>query len=73
MSDKKEVIVALHRARKSDSAIAKALSIARCTVWKTLTRFSERRDLSDRPRSDRPRTQTKWQTTHQSKSMIKWI
>ena len=60
MSDKREAIVALHRARKSDSAIAKTLSIARSTAWKTLTRFNERGDLSDRPRNGRPRTQTKW-------------
>ena len=32
MSDKREAIVALHRARKSDSAIAKTLSIVRSTV-----------------------------------------
>ena len=60
MSDKKESIAALHRARKSDSAIAKIHSIARSTVWKTLTRFNKRGDLSNRPRSGRPRTQTKW-------------
>ena len=60
MSDKKEAIVALHRARKSDSAIAKTFPIARSTVWKILTRFNEREDLSDLPRSGRPRTQTKW-------------
>ena len=60
MSDKREPLVALHRARKSDSAIAKKLSIARSTVWKTLTRFNKRGDLSDRARSGRPRTQMKW-------------
>ena len=60
MSDKREAIVALHRATKSDSAIAKTLPIARSTVWKTLTRFNKRGDLSDRLRSGRPRTQTKW-------------
>ena len=60
MSDKREAIIALHRAGKSDSAIAKTLSIARSTVWKTLTRFNERWDLADRPRNGRPRTQTKW-------------
>ena len=60
MSDKREAIVALHRARKSDSAIAKTLSIARSTVWKTLTCFNERGDLSDCPRSGRPLTQMKW-------------
>ena len=60
MSDKREAIVAIHRARKSHCAIAKTLSIARSTVWKTLTRFNERGDLSDRPRSGRPRIQTKW-------------
>ena len=42
MSDKREALVALHRARKSDSAIAKTLSIATSTVWKTMTRFNER-------------------------------
>ena len=56
MSDKREAIVALHRAGKSDSAIAKTLSIAKSTVWKTLTRFNERGDLTDCPRSGRPRT-----------------
>ena len=56
MSDKREATVALHRAGKSDSAIAKTLSIARSTVWKTLTRFNERGDLADRPKSGRPRT-----------------
>ena len=35
MSDKKEALVALHCARKSDSVIAKTLSIVRLTVWKT--------------------------------------
>ena len=54
MLDKREAIVALHRARKSDSAIAKTLSIARSTVWKILTRFNERGDLSDHSRSGRP-------------------
>ena len=60
MSDEREAIVALHGARKSNSAIAKTLSIARFTIWKTLTRFNKRGDLSDCPRSGRPRTQTKW-------------
>ena len=60
MSDEREAIVALHCARKSDSAIAKTLSIARSTVWKTLTCFNERGDLFDHPRSGRPCTQTKW-------------
>ena len=59
MSDKREAIVALHRARKLDSTIAKTLLIARSTVWKTLTRFNERGDLSDHPRSGRPCTQIK--------------
>ena len=56
MSDKRKAIVALHRARKLDSATAKTLSIARSTVWKTLTCFNERGDLSDCPRSGRPCT-----------------
>ena len=60
MSDKREAIVTLHHAEKSGSAVAKTLSIARSTVWKTLTRFNERGDLADRPRSGRTRTQTKW-------------
>ena len=59
MSDKREAIVAF-RAGKSDSAIAKSLSIARSTVWKTLRRFNERGNLADCLRSGRPRTQTKW-------------
>ena len=58
MSDKREAIVALHRAGKSDSAIAKTLLIARSTVWKTLTYINEKGDLSDCPKSGRPRTQT---------------
>ena len=56
MSEKREAIVALHRAGKSDSAIAKTLSIARSIVWKTLTRFNERGDLADRPRRGKPCT-----------------
>ena len=59
MSDKREAIVALHRAGKSDSTIAKTLSIVRSTVWKTLTCFNKRGDLADHPRSGRPHTQTK--------------
>ena len=55
MLDNREAIVG-----KSDSAIAKTLSIARSTVWKTLTCFNERGDLADHPRSGRPCTQTKW-------------
>ena len=66
MSGKKAAILALHCARKSDSAIAKTLSITRSTAWKTLKRFKEKRDLSDHPRCGRPRFQ-------QSKSMIKCI
>ena len=54
MSDKREAIFALHHARKSDSVIAKTLSIARSTVWKTLTHFNQRGDLSDCSRSGRP-------------------
>ena len=60
MSDKREAIVALHRAGKSDFAIAKTLSISRSTVWKTVARFNKRRGLTDHPRSVRPRTRTKW-------------
>ena len=60
MSDKREAIVALHLAKNSDSAIAKTLSIARSTVWKTLTHFNETGDLADHPRSGRPHTQMKW-------------
>ena len=53
MSDKREAVVALHYAGRSDSTVAKTLSIARSTVWKTLTHFNERKDLSDHPRSGR--------------------
>ena len=59
MSDKREAVVALHHARKSDSAIAKTLLIARSTIWKTLTCFNEKGDLSDHPRSGRTCTQMK--------------
>ena len=57
MTENRAAIVALHRAGKSNSDIAKTLSIGRSTVWKTLKRFNERGDLSDHPRSGRPRSQ----------------
>ena len=66
MTENRVAIVALHCARKSNSNIAKTLSIGRSTVWKTLKRFNERGDLSDRPRSGRLCFQ--W-----SKPMIKCI
>ena len=47
MTENRAAIVVLHRARKSNSAIAKTLSIGRSTVWKTLKQFNERGDLSD--------------------------
>ena len=56
MSAKRGAIIALHRAGKSDSFISKTLSIARSTVWKAVKRFDERGDLTDRPRSGRPRS-----------------
>ena len=59
MSDKREALAALHRAGKSDSTITKTFLIARLTVWKALTRFNEKMDLSDHPRNARPCTQTK--------------
>ena len=49
MLGKRETILALHGAKKSDSAIEKTLSMVRSTVWKTLKCFKERGDLSDRP------------------------
>ena len=66
MTENRVAVVALHCARKSNSDIVKTLSIGRLTVWKTLKRFNERGDLSDRPRSGRPCFQL-------SKSMIKHI
>ena len=66
MTENRAAIVALHRAGKSNSDIAKTLPIGRSTVWKTLKRFNERDDLSDRPRSGRPRSQ-------RSKPIIKRI
>ena len=57
MTENRAAIVALHRAGKSNSDIAKTLSIGRSTVWKTLKQFNKRGDLSDRPRSGRPRSQ----------------
>ena len=57
MTENRAAIIALHRAGKFNSDIAKTLSIGRSTVWKTLKRFNERGDLSDRPRSGRPRSQ----------------
>ena len=52
--------------RKVEFRIAKTLSIARSTVWKTLKGFTERGDLSDRLRCGRSRSQ-------RSKSMIRCI
>ena len=66
MTENRAAIVALHHARKSNSDIAKTLSIGRSTVWKTLKRFNEKGDLSDCPRSGRLHSQ--W-----SKLMIKNI
>ena len=66
MLGKRKAIHALHRAKKSDSAITKTLSIARSTVWQTLKRFKERGDLSDRLTCGTLRSQ-------RSKSMIKCI
>ena len=64
MTENRAAIVALNRAGKSNSDIAKTLLIGRTTVWKTL-KFNER-DLSDHPRSGRPHSQ-------QPKPMIKRI
>ena len=66
MTENRAAIVALHRAGKSNSDIAKTLSIGRSTVWKTLKQFNERGDLSDHPRSGRLCSQ-------QLKPMIKHI
>ena len=66
MTENRAAIVALHHAEKSNSNIAKTLSIGRLTVWKRLKQFNERGDLSDCPRSGRPHSQ--W-----SKLMIKCI
>ena len=66
MAENRAAIVALHRAGKSNSDIAKTLSIGRSTVWKTIKRFNERGYLFDRPRSGRPRSQ-------RSKPIIKRI
>ena len=66
MSGKREAVLALHRAGKLDSAIARTLLAARSTVWKILKRFKERGDLSDGPRCCKPCSQ-------RSKSMIKCI
>ena len=66
MTANRAAIVALHCAGKSNSDIAKTLSIGRLTVWKTLKQFNERSGLSDHFRSGRLHSQ--W-----SKSMIKRI
>ena len=66
MTENRAAIVALHRARKSNSDIAKTFLIRRSTVWKTLKRFNERSHLFDRPKSGRTRSQ-------RSKPMIKRI
>ena len=54
---KREAIVNLHRASKSNSAVSKSLCVTRSTVWKAVKRFNERGDFCDRQRSGRPRSQ----------------
>ena len=49
-------IINLHKKGLKNTEIAKALRINRLTVWRTLKRFGERGDATDRPRSGRPRT-----------------
>lgn len=56
MESKREAIVSLHQAGKSDSTIAKALCVARSTVWKAIRRHNEQGDFKDRPRCGRPRS-----------------
>jgi transposase len=57
MADKREAIIALHCAGKSNVTIAKDLNVNRQTVWKVVKLYQERGDAKDRPRSGRPRTQ----------------
>jgi transposase len=57
MADKREAIIALHCAGKSNVTIAKDLNVNRQTVWKVVKLYQERGDANDRPRSGRPRTQ----------------
>ena len=49
-------IINLYKKSLKNTEIAKALKINRSTVWRTLKRFGERGDATDRPRSGRPRT-----------------
>ena len=57
MESKREAIVNLHRAGKSNAAISKSLCVARPTVWKAVKRFNEWGDFCDHQRSGRPRSQ----------------
>ena len=49
-------IINLYKKGLKNAEIAKALRISRSTVWRTLKRFGERGEATDRPRSGRPRT-----------------
>ena len=52
----KNSTINLHKKGLKNRKIAKALRINRSTVWRTLKRFGERGDATDRPRSGRLRT-----------------
>ena len=62
--DKREAVIALHRAGKSDSVISETLSLARSTVRKAVKCFRKRGGLTDCSRSGRPRS-------HCTKPLIK--
>ena len=49
-------IINLHKKGLKTRRLLKALRINTSTVWRTLKRFGERGDATDRPRSGRPRT-----------------
>ena len=57
MEGKREAILSLHRAGKTQTSIAKSLGVAQSTVSKALKRFKEQGDFADRSRCGRPRSQ----------------
>ena len=53
---KREAIIQLHCAGRTNSVIIKLLKVAKSTVYHVFNRFKELGTSEDRPRSGRPRT-----------------
>jgi len=56
MEGKREAVISLHCAGKTQVSIAKSLDVAQSTVSKALKRFKEKGDFKDRSRCGRPRS-----------------